>query len=366
MFSAHRPRSGHDNNFHLIRHAAALAVILTHSFSIVTGRFETEPLVRSLQHSIGNYAVDVFFVLSGFLVTQSIVRDRDLLRFVVARALRIFPALAVAVLGTGLILGPLVSSLPLREYLLDDRLFAYLAGTLSTWSALFPLPGVFEGLPRPQHVNDSLWTLKYELMAYASLCLIVGLQALLGRKSFLINLGILALLYVAGRALLPWPEEYPPPVSNVVHLFLSFYFGVGAYLYRDRIPLSILGLVAVAGAALVTHSTPAREFFEMLAVAYCVLWFAFVPKLGSQRLSRFGDFSYGLYIFAYPVQQAIRLAVPDITPLWLFVCGTALTLPLAALSWHLVEKPALNQRNAVVAFFRSVFGRVVAAEDRKA
>ena len=355
MFSAQRPREGHDNNFHLMRHAAALAVILTHSFSVVSGRLETEPFYSSMQHSIGNYAVDVFFVLSGFLVTQSFARDRDLLRFVVARALRIFPALVFAVLATALVLGPLVSTLPLREYLGDGRLLDYIAGTLSTSSAQFPLPGVFEALPTQDTVNASLWTLKYELAAYLTLALVFALGALKSRRSFLASFAVLLLLYVAGRAVLPWPAEDPPAASNAIHLFLSFYFGVAAYVFRDRIPLSIPGLALVVAAAAATHYTPAREFFELLAIAYFVLWLAFVPKLGSNRLSRYGDFSYGLYIFAFPIQQTIRLALPDITPIWVFLFATALTLPLAALSWHLIEQPALSCRGALVRLIRKGF-----------
>ena len=110
MISAHYAQSGRDNNFHLIRHLAALAVVLTHSYAVVTGQYSSEPLVSLLGRSIGHYAVDVFFVLSGFVVTQSLARNANLTRFAVSRVLRIFPALIVAVLATAFILGPAVST----------------------------------------------------------------------------------------------------------------------------------------------------------------------------------------------------------------------------------------------------------------
>ena len=354
MFVTTTAHDGRDNNFHLVRLAAAASVILTHSFSTVTGEYYSQPLARVMNHSIGQYAVDVFFVLSGFLVTQSLAKDGDLLRFAVSRFLRIFPGLATAVLATALLLGPLVSDLPLRDYFSDGRLFAYIAGALTTVSSDHPLPGVFEALPETARVNDSLWTLKYELIAYGSLFMIAAFSLKTGLRSFLACSGGLLLVYVAGRTLLPWPEA-TTPLSNVMHFLLSFYFGVGAYFLRARIPLSILGVAALSLCMLVAQDTEFREFFEMLWVAYCALWVAFVPNLGRAFVNKVGDYSFGLYIYAFPVQQTIRLLYPDIDILGVFVFGLLLTLPLAIASWHCVEGPCLRRRNSIVTAIRRRF-----------
>lgn len=345
-------REGHENNFHLIRHAAAIAVVLTHSYSVVTGLYESEPLVAWLGRSIGHYAVDVFFVLSGFVVTQSLARDGDLIRFTASRLLRVFPALIAAVVLTTFVLGPLVSSSSLSDYFSDLRVWTYFAGSVTTLMTDGSLPGVFTNAPDAGIVNASLWTLKYELTAYFALGILAGLS-LLGRRVFAVAaVAAMIAIYVIGRGLFPWPET-ESFVSNALHLLLTFFIGALAFALRRHIPLTPLIAVPLLALTWYFHGTPAYEVIEKLLIAYTVIWIGFLPASLSRKLARMGDISYGIYILAFPIQQTIQLLVPGIQPLELFILALLLTVPLAILSWQVVERPSLAFRNPLVAWLRS-------------
>lgn len=336
-------REGRDNNFHVIRHLAAMAVVLTHSFSIPTGLYASEPLVALTGTSIGHYAVDVFFLLSGFLVTQSIARNKDLVRFTLARLLRIFPALLVSVLLTALVLGPAVSSIPASSYFADPLTWKYIAGAGSTLFDDGTLPGVFAAQPEAGKINIPLWTLKYELAAYALLGVMVALSLLRARWVIALFLATLALAYVAGRSVYAWPAS-EGMVSNLLHLLPAFFIGSAAYLLRDRIPYGLPLAALLALSAFLLRDTPAYEIAEKLLFASVVLWIAFLPSRAGQAFARTGDYSYGIYIFHFPILQTIHMSFPGIGPAALFVVGMAATLPMAALSWHWIEKPGMRLR----------------------
>ncbi len=346
------PNEGRDNNFTIIRLLAASAVVLTHSFSIVTGKFESEPLVLLLQRSIGHYAVDVFFVLSGFLVTQSLFRNPDLLRYALARGFRVFPGLIMAVLASALILGPLVSTLSFGEYFSDPAVLKYIIGATSTLGVDATLPGVFADLPSVGNLNEPLWTLKYEMAAYIGLMIITFLTLRLGKWWPAAAVLMFAAAYILGRWQFPWLMS-DGAINNLIHLMLVFYFGAAAFVLRKYIPLTVPGLVAFWGLAYFANGTPFREVAELLALGYTMFWIAFVPNLARRQFDRIGDYSYGVYIYAYPIQQTIRLYFPEIEPMELFTASMLAVLPVAALSWHFVEQPAMNLGKMVILRLKS-------------
>ena len=157
------------NSFGLIRLAMAITVLFSHSYLFLAGTSRAEPLAGWTGHSLGEHGVQVFFFLSGILIAQSFEASRSLLEFAVARVLRILPALAVCVLATAFVLGPLVSTLPVRDYLGDPLLARYIVKTVLLVTGAAPLPGVFGDLPLAGDVNLSVWTLKYEVLCYAGL-----------------------------------------------------------------------------------------------------------------------------------------------------------------------------------------------------
>ena len=138
---------GRDNNFNLIRFLAASAVILDHSFTLVAPDQAANAIVDVEALEIGRLAVDVFFIVSGFLVTRSVMTQPTLVDYAVARFLRLFPGLLVACLGIAFVLGPLVTLVSWQDYFTDPRpwLFVPLTSTLITHT--LTLPGVFDNVP---------------------------------------------------------------------------------------------------------------------------------------------------------------------------------------------------------------------------
>ena len=151
--------SERNDNFQLLRFLAASMVVIGHSFILSSGQYFSDPLSQSRHFALGELAVNVFFFTSGFLVIGSLFRNKSVLAFVWARVLRIYPALAVAVLFSVFIVGACFSSLPIQEYLVNPDVWNYLFRNIILVSPQIPalLPGVFEGNPMPTPlVNGSL------------------------------------------------------------------------------------------------------------------------------------------------------------------------------------------------------------------
>ena len=158
--------SGDTNNFTLLRLALALAVVVSHAFSVTTGRVNDEPLMRLTGFTLGEHAVNGFFAISGFLVTMSFDRrgSRD---YVIARTLRIAPGLIVATLVVALLLGSAMTVLPLDAYSHSEGVWRFIVATLTTYKSNIALPGVFANNPF-RFPMGTVWTLKYEVLCYAA------------------------------------------------------------------------------------------------------------------------------------------------------------------------------------------------------
>jgi len=166
---AWRASKAHGNNFDALRLAAAFAVIVSHSFEIVGGPPESEPLrvLTNGDSSLGRVAVMTFFVLSGFLLTCSYRSDPSLAAFARKRALRIAPALAAVVLFSIFVIGFAATTLSPRDYFRSEETWRYLAN-LAFYTGFDSLPGVFADAPIAGVVNGPLWTLKIEVLCYAT------------------------------------------------------------------------------------------------------------------------------------------------------------------------------------------------------
>ena len=155
----------HNNNINALRFIAAFMVIFSHSFVLVNNEL---PLIFGI--SVGGVAVDIFFVLSGYLIAKSWSRDENILRYFLRRFLRIFPALFVIVLLTIFVLGPLTSNLSPEAYFANPDVYKYLLNAILIRNDY--LPGVFENNPYPNAINGSLWTLTIEACMYLLLPII--------------------------------------------------------------------------------------------------------------------------------------------------------------------------------------------------
>lgn len=325
------------NNFNLMRLIAGWLVIYSHSWPI-TGSTGVDAISALTQiKSGGALAVDVFFLISGFLVAASFQRNA-LREFVLARALRIYPALIVCVLLSVCVLGPLLTTAP--DYWSDQKTWRYLWANASLWRAQFWLPGVFDGLPRTA-VNGSLWTLPIEGHLYVALT-IAGLAGMLAPKRYL---PAWALAVAAACAFAYLRAPLPEYLVYLLWVTVFFITGTLCWVYRQRIPLSIWPLLTLLAAAVALRGTWWFGLVYVPLLIYATFYIALIPKLPVIAKT---DLSYGLYLYGWPMQQLALLAGAA-TVATNTAVATAFAFACAALSWFLVERPALEWKRRLLA-----------------
>jgi peptidoglycan/LPS O-acetylase OafA/YrhL len=331
---------GRDNNFQLIRLLSATAVVLFHSYAL-TNHWEDEPLWQRIPElNLGALGVGCFFVISGYLITQSWLARGRILPFVAARVLRIYPALIGAVV-LSLILAGFSSALDWRSFLAHPQTVDFVLHVTPAWEMRYRLPGAFPTNPMPHDVNGSLWTLPIELRLYIAV-LIVGVAGLLARRLvWLAALCALLALYLWHPEWFPWPP-YDLATRGLV---LMFALGSLASVWRGAMPVS---LTVAAVALLLVIFNPAglaRGVLFAPLLAYIVLVVAYHPRLTWPAFNRLGDYSYGVYVYSFPIQQTLIERIPGIEPVPLFALALPLTLVVAVLSWHYIERPALGLKS---------------------
>jgi len=336
---------GRNNNFNLIRLIAALSVIFSHSVAVLGLPPEREIFFGRLGFSLGEMAVDVFFVTSGFLVTGSLVGRGSLVAYLWARALRIYPALWVMLLLTVFGLAPALTSLPLADYFASPKTREYFVKCATLiWGLRYSLPGVFETLPLKSEFNGSLWTLPIEVRLYLDLAAAWFVLALLPAirvkaLRLAIPLAAAAWFVLILKIKLTGGANGPD-----IRIFM-FLYGSSLYLWRDKMPMQWAALVALP-AALIAASFDKTAFFVVytLSLAPLVMHLAYLPGGAIRRFNERGDFSYGVYIWAFPIQQTLALLFPGLA-LWAMIAlSAAASLAVAYLSWNLIEKRALAHK----------------------
>ncbi len=360
--SSQLERPSRDNDFDAIRVFAALAVLVGHAFPL-TG-MPHPPLVAGVK--LFDLGVYVFFSLSGFLIATSWRRSPRAVPFLLRRVFRIFPALGLVVLVTLFLLGPLVSELGPAGYFAHPGSWAYL-GNL-TLVPQYTLPGVFLENPVDATVNGSLWTLGPEFLCYLGV-LALGLLVVRAARPEGWRLAAAA----GGGALLAIvllvPGLTPRGFRDV--LTVVVFFAAGAVLAE----LSSLGRLGVLRRTSVliplTVGWVVAGSFLPETAAVALAWLA-LPCLvvgwggrstpGLRRASRFGDVSYGLYLWGFPVQQTVVLVAPEL-PLPLDILIVAVLTGLLALaSWWLVERRAITLGRRLGERFRMMRNEVAASD----
>ncbi|SEG77550.1 acyltransferase family protein [Bosea lathyri] len=325
------------NNFGLLRLVLALAVVVSHAFSVTTGLVEDEPLFQSTGFTLGEHAVNAFFAISGFLVTMSFVR-RGWRDYSLARVLRIVPGLVAATLVVAFLIGGAMTRLDLASYLTDPRLWRFIQGTLTTFKSAAALPGVFETNPL-QFPMGTVWTLKYETFCYLGV-LVAGVAGLLQMRRLALGIGCVLVVAVVLREIAaPHDVKWGETVLRLPLIFLS---GSLIYLWRDRVPLSLPGLALLLVVLAVLSHTPLYKAALYVGTAWGILVLAMAPSLTRWHTEPSADLSYGAYLYGWPVQQMLHALFPSLGVFILLWPSLAVTLVLAALSWFLVEKPALR------------------------
>jgi peptidoglycan/LPS O-acetylase OafA/YrhL len=321
------------NNLDIIRFIAATLVLFSHAYPLTTGNNASEPfaILTNGQMTYGEFAVSIFFVISGFLITQSFDRSRNAINYMKARALRIFPGLILCVLLTVFVLGPVFTDLSLAEYFRNRETYDYFKVITLYWLQ-FDLPGMFTQNIWPGAVNGSLWTLWYEFFFYI-VVVALGVTRLLDKRVVLLGFILSSALFFIGKG------------GFYTDLFRYFSAGMVFYLFRKQIKMNVILAVVSLVVLIVTANLGYFEFAFTILGGYLIFFLAFETRLRLHNFGKFGDFSYGIYIYAFPIQQVVTsMFQNEITPFENFLYSFPPTLVLAVMSWYVIEKRALKYK----------------------
>jgi peptidoglycan/LPS O-acetylase OafA/YrhL len=333
---AHVQLGRRDNALNGIRLVLAGFVVVDHSFRAATGRPGPWP-------SIGGFGVDGFFAISGYLIAGS--RSRMGMRpFLWRRALRLMPAYWVVLVVTALLIAPLSAVLSDRGYSWSSAV-SYVVRDSMLFMLQMGIDGTPAGVPYEGLWNTSTWTLPIEAAAYIFFGLVVAMPGFGRRAAAATCLALSSaslVLVLAGAGL--------TPIADLTRLWSFFAAGVLLWRLRQSLPGSRWSVAGAATVVMVSLVADNRLYLAVAPVplAFVLLW------LGSRLPVRVGsrnDISYGLYLFAYPLQQLMIVGgiAAAVGPYWFVVVSIAMTVPVAWASWLFVEQPSLRLRRLVPA-----------------
>lgn len=349
--------NGRPIGFDNLRVILSLSVILWHTVLICYGIEAEAWFWVGPMRPIVYFIVPSFFALSGFLVASSVLRN-DLVSFVSLRLIRIYPALAVEVFVSALLIGPIFTTYFMRDYFTDWNFYKYLSNSIG-WIHYY-LPGVFDG----KAVNIQLWTVPYELECYLVLVIIAIFGIHRRPYAFFAIIFSISLLYV-GRKLLygtPTPINERPPGRMIVFCFL---FGVALFILKDKIKINIYILIIAIMACVASIYNGFTLYLAPMAVTYITIFLG-LQNIKLPLVSRLSNYSYGIYLYGFPIQRVVNQLLPDYRVWWINFCLSALiVIFISILSWKYVESPINNRKKEILNYisilllnFRHRIGRV--------
>jgi peptidoglycan/LPS O-acetylase OafA/YrhL len=346
----------HTSGFDYLRLVFAVSIIAWHTVMICYGPAVETALWTGPFRPLLYFVIPAFFALSGFLVAGSLVRVNQILSFLALRILRIFPALCCEVLISALLIGPLLTEESLRNYFSDPRFSDYFLNLIG--DIHYALPGLFYH-NIVTSVNLQLWTIPYELVCYG---LIAGLAAVRLAR-YPLSFGIASLAFTigasvadqhAGRLIL---NDRPPEYLTVA----CFLWGIFFYLCRYRIPCNALLFGGAVLAAWMAFTQASTSYAAAIPVAYITVYLGLMNPRKIFPVST-GDYSYGLYLYGFPIQQAVCALLPQYRVWYVhFPVSLLLSGICAYLSWTFLESQVLGRKKSVVAFVTRLSGRIHSA-----
>jgi len=340
---------GRPSGFDYMRIVLATCVVCWHTIVITYGTdFQNLVWATPEYRVLIAWILPVFFALSGLLVAGSLERATGIVGFLYLRMIRIFPALIVEILLSALILGPLLTKFDSTTYFSSPMFWAYFLNCLG--DIHFALPGVFTDNPTDK-VNGQLWTVPYELYCYVALAVLVILR--LAKRQWQSGVLVAGLVVFGIYKSVSLDSITTGPFSGRL-LVACFLVGNFFYLNRSWIPHNrMLGAGSIA-VALVCVSYPRLTFLSPLPIVYAT---AFLGLLNPRKLRVLstGDYSYGIFLYGFPIQQAVvasglfpRNGFANLIVAYPFI------VMVAVCSWHLCEKRVLGLkkfRNAIDSMF---------------
>ncbi|GGF11632.1 Peptidoglycan/LPS O-acetylase OafA/YrhL, contains acyltransferase and SGNH-hydrolase domains [Chishuiella changwenlii] len=334
-----------ENNFDFLRLVFSSAVILSHSFPL-TGKDEFFASITNGQLGFGSLSVDIFFILSGYLIFTSLKYSKTIKNYIWKRVLRLYPALIILMLISLIILPFFYKG---NSIFSEKEYWTYLPNNLSLYKVQYFINGIFESNPYPKAINGSLWSLSYEFTMYIVLVLLFPFK----KSKYIFH--IVLLCFIASYSLYIFKPNFLSKLFNYIYLDtkelyrLSTYFLAGSLLYfvkfekfnnlYTRISLLILLFLSLY---FTQFKVVAPLTLPVLILLVGTLKTKYISSIGE----KFGDISYGVYIYGFLVQQ-ILMNYLNLNVLELTIYSIIITYFLAYLSWHYVEKPMQKYKNLV-------------------
>ncbi|WP_417497015.1 acyltransferase family protein [Maricaulis sp.] len=358
--SGHGRLEDKSNTFTAMRIVFAIVVVYAHAVLIPMG-LPYHGVWPEFVDATVQLALDGFFILSGYMITASLLNNRDMLSFTASRVLRIFPGLIAAVLLMWLVVGPLFTELSLGEYWSHAQTLQFPLMVISQADPLAGLPEVFNASPIGGTMNGALWTIRYELLAYLGVGLLAAVGLYRSRTVILIWAG-LAVSFGALYQIFGYSGIGEGTIGSMARFGPAFMIGAGFYAARDQLPLSAgyVGLALLA--AIASQGTALGPVMLQIALAWLYLWVGFldVPGRIGKALREVEDVSYGVYILHWPLGMMAFALIPGIGANALFAIMTVSAIAAGWLLRVTVEKPALAMKPRLLNRMRQP--RMVAAE----
>ena len=332
----------HNNNFNFLRLVGAALVIFSHCY-YVTGKSISEPVnvVMGGRLEASGFGLCIFFFISGFFVTKSACTSKNISLFLKKRIFRIYPALITIVLLTVFFLGPFFTSLSSGTYFSNRETWLYLFTATAirirnNLPGVFTEPGFFIG-----SVNASLWTIALEIFLYASIALFLVSNLIKKRCLFALLSAAIVLTCFLSLLLNPGMDFFYVKYFNLVGIFyLGSFVYISSATKKQVLFILIFSLLMYSPVYFINEYTLKADFLLLVIVSLTVYFIGFAKKI---PLRVDNDISYGLYIFAFPIQQAVFKLTHFNPSISLQLALTfAITVPLAFLSWLFIEKPFIN------------------------
>jgi peptidoglycan/LPS O-acetylase OafA/YrhL len=341
----------HKNSFGIIRFILALAVLYHHSYPL--GGFSHEPIANLLgnQEDVGSIAVLSFFIISGFLIVHSMLYTKSVWIYAWKRFLRIMPAFWVCLIVTAFAFAPLAywnEHATLEGFLtMKDGPFSYIYSNFFLIINHYNIGKLLDGLTTPHIWDGSLWTLILEAKGYILLGLLGAIPFIKKRRSIFLGIFIiLAIIFVTDYQV-PKPDNFflrfflDPSVFTYTTYFLA---GSIFYLYRKEIPSNILVLLGTIALTVIAVKFKVLHQVLLFTAPYMIFWSA--EKIPFHNFTKYGDFSYGIYIYAFPIQQLISEFRFNGDLTIYLILSVSISMIFAVASWYLIEKPALGLKKA--------------------
>jgi peptidoglycan/LPS O-acetylase OafA/YrhL len=346
-----KPNNKHSlNNFHFIRLLASIMVIFSHSYYLIkSGEKDIIDYYTNGNFTFGSLGVYIFLIVSGYLISNSLVYSSSLFEFFKKRFLRIFPALWTMILVSVFVIGPIFSKESVWQYFKERPNYEFLKNVILFLPTNLKIPSLFISNPNGAF-NGSLWTIPYEVFFYFFLFIIYRLRLFTFKTILLIQWIVFVILHVyLGQRIFIYSYSTPWLLNlNVEHcfrLFIYFEAGVLLFLFKKILFNKFFWFGYLGGIILIFSFTGISNLLVEFSLPPLIIYFA-ISNSKFAFISSYGDFSYGMYLYSYIVQQIlVSYNFYFMNSYVLFFLSTVLSFIVAYASWHYVEEPSLKLKD---------------------